>query len=69
MNEFRNNTPLVVDHGVEAVITAASNQRAGQIGLYNTPSFFFDPLPYRPRQQKCNGTYGRNEPTGKTQFI
>lgn len=45
LDEFRNNTPLVTSHGIETVISAASKQRTGQIGLYNTPSFFFDPLP------------------------
>lgn len=45
LDEFRNNVPLVTKYGVESVITAASRQRTGQIGLYNTPSFFFEPLP------------------------
>lgn len=45
LDEFRNNTLLVINKGIDAVITAASKQKAGQIGLYNTPKFFFDPLP------------------------
>lgn len=45
LDKFRNNTPLVVQYGVGPLITAASMQRAGRIGLYNTHSFFFDPLP------------------------
>lgn len=45
LNEFRNNAPLVTEFGVGPVVTAASRQRAGRIGLYNTPSFFFDPFP------------------------
>ena len=45
IDEFRNNTPLVTDYGLGPVITAASRQRAGQIGLFNTPGFFFEPLP------------------------
>lgn len=45
LDEFRNNTPLVVQHGLGPMITAATRQRAGRIGLYNTPDFFFEPLP------------------------
>lgn len=45
LDEFRNNTPLVTQYGIGAMITAATKQRAGRIGLYNTPNFFFDPLP------------------------
>ena len=45
LDEFRNNTLLVIKNGIGPVITAASRQRAGQIGLHNTPRFFFDPLP------------------------
>ncbi len=45
LDEFRNNTPLVTKYGVGPMITAATRQKAGRIGLYNTPNFFFDPLP------------------------
>ena len=45
LDEFRNNTPLVTEYGIGSVITAATKQRAGRIGLYNTTSFFFEPLP------------------------
>ena len=45
LDEFRNNTPLVIQSGIGRLITAASMQRAGRIGLHNTPDFFFDPLP------------------------
>ncbi|SOD40738.1 peroxidase family protein [Nitrosovibrio sp. Nv4] len=45
LDDFRNNTPLVTQYGIGALITAASIQRAGRIGLHNTHSFFFDPLP------------------------
>jgi len=46
LDEFRNNTALVThQYGIEAMISAASRQKAGRIGLYNTPQFFFDPLP------------------------
>lgn len=45
LDEFRNNTPLVVKHGIGPMITAATKQRAGRIGLYNTPDFFFKPFP------------------------
>ena len=33
-----NNNPLVLDRGVEALLTACSRQRAGRIGLGNTPA-------------------------------
>jgi prostaglandin-endoperoxide synthase 2 len=45
LDEFRNNTPLVIQYGIGPLITAASMQRAGRVGLYNTHRFFFDPLP------------------------
>ena len=45
LDEFRNNTSLVVEYGVGPLITAASRQKAGRVGLYNTHRFFFDPLP------------------------
>jgi prostaglandin-endoperoxide synthase 2 len=45
VDEFRNNTPLVMESGLEAVISAASRQRTGRIGLHNTPDFFFQPFP------------------------
>lgn len=43
LDEFRSNTPLVTEYGIGPLITAATKQRAGRIGLYNTPNFFFDP--------------------------
>ncbi len=45
LDKFRNNTPLVIQYGVGPLITAATKQRAGRIGLYNTPNFFFEPMP------------------------
>lgn len=36
---FRFNNTKLVELGVEAVITAASQQKAGRIGLHNTPRF------------------------------
>jgi prostaglandin-endoperoxide synthase 2 len=45
LDEFRNNIPLVTQYGIGPLISAASRQKAGRIGLYNTPRFFFDPLP------------------------
>lgn len=44
-DEFISNTPLVIDYGLETLITAASKQRAGRIGLKNTPSLFFQSIP------------------------
>ena len=40
--DFRNNNPAVVERGVEALITLCSRERAGRIGLNNTPSFLVD---------------------------
>lgn len=40
--EFRNNNGLLERYGVGAVIDAASRQRAGEIGLFNTPSYLWD---------------------------
>ncbi len=45
LDDFRSNTPLVTKYGIDAMITAATKQKAGRIGLHNTPDFFFDPLP------------------------
>ncbi len=45
LDVIRGNTPFVTEHGVGPIITAASQQRIGRIGLHNTPDFFFDPLP------------------------
>lgn len=39
---FRNNNPLVMSLGVEALIRQCSQQRAGKIGLCNTPTFLTD---------------------------
>ena len=44
-DEFTSNTPLVTEYGLETLITAASKQKAGRIGLKNTPDFFFQPFP------------------------
>jgi prostaglandin-endoperoxide synthase 2 len=37
-----NNNPLVLDRGVEPLLAACSRQRAGRIGLRNTPAFLVD---------------------------
>ncbi|MEA2213266.1 MAG: prostaglandin-endoperoxide synthase 2 [Solirubrobacteraceae bacterium] len=39
---FRNNNPLVLDLGIEAVTAMCSNEPAGKIGLGNTPAFLVD---------------------------
>ena len=44
-DEYRSNPPLIVKHGIGALITAFSRQRTGRIGLYNSPEMFFVPLP------------------------
>lgn len=41
-DRFRNNNPLVVAEGVEALIARLSRARAGRIGLANTPRFLVD---------------------------
>ncbi|MDF3834712.1 peroxidase family protein [Cupriavidus basilensis] len=37
--DFRNNNELLEHVGIAQVLTSASNQRAGRIGLFNSPSF------------------------------
>jgi prostaglandin-endoperoxide synthase 2 len=39
---FRNNNPLVIEKGIEALIKLCSNEKAGRIGLLNTPKFLVD---------------------------
>jgi prostaglandin-endoperoxide synthase 2 len=39
---MRNNNPLVIAEGVEALISRCSTERAGRIGLANTPRFLVD---------------------------
>jgi prostaglandin-endoperoxide synthase 2 len=39
---FRNNNPLVLSEGIEALTALCSAERAGRIGLGNTPSFLVD---------------------------
>ncbi len=51
LDEFRNNIPLVMHYGIGTLITAASTQKAGRIGLYNTHDFFFEPLPFGTESQ------------------
>lgn len=40
--DFRNNNALLEQYGVGAVIDAVSRQRAGAIGLFNTPKYLWD---------------------------
>ncbi|MGA9857629.1 MAG: peroxidase family protein [Solirubrobacteraceae bacterium] len=40
--DFRNNNPLVLDRGIEALMAACSAEMAGKIGLQNTPPFLVD---------------------------
>ena len=42
--DFVNNNPLVISRGIEALITQWSRERAGKIGLLNTPYFLVDRL-------------------------
>lgn len=44
-DEFKVNSGLLLKHGVESMVTSASKQLAGKIGLQNTPRFFFDTMP------------------------
>jgi prostaglandin-endoperoxide synthase 2 len=39
---FRNNNPLVLDRGIEAITALCSREPAGRIGLRNTPAFLVD---------------------------
>ena len=54
--EFRNNPKLLLKHGVEKIIHAASMQRAGQIGLMNTHEMFFVPLPLVEKDIETNSS-------------
>lgn len=40
--QFRNNNPLIIERGVEALTRQCSDARAGRIGLFNTPWFLVD---------------------------
>ena len=40
--DFRNNNPLVISKGIEALISQFSAAKAGRIGLANTPRFLVD---------------------------
>jgi prostaglandin-endoperoxide synthase 2 len=40
--EFRNNNPLVISEGIEALMARCSKEPAGRIGLLNTPAFLVD---------------------------
>jgi heme peroxidase len=41
-NGFRNNNPLVLEKGIEAIMAMCSKEPAGRIGLLNTPAFLVD---------------------------
>jgi prostaglandin-endoperoxide synthase 2 len=41
-SDFRNNNPLVISQGIEALMARCSNAPAGKIGLLNTPAFLVD---------------------------
>jgi prostaglandin-endoperoxide synthase 2 len=40
--EFLNNNPLVISRGLESLVAQCSQERAGKIGLFNTPEFLVD---------------------------
>jgi prostaglandin-endoperoxide synthase 2 len=40
--QFRNNNPLVLAEGIEALMAKCSREYAGKIGLRNTPAFLVD---------------------------
>ena len=46
---YRSNPPLILKHGVDALIDAASRQLTGRIGLGNTPEMFFLPMPIKTK--------------------
>jgi Animal haem peroxidase len=39
---FRNNNPLVLEKGIEAIMSMCSKEPAGKIGLLNTPAFLVE---------------------------
>jgi prostaglandin-endoperoxide synthase 2 len=40
--DFLNNNPLVISRGLESLVALCSQERAGRIGLLNTPTFLVD---------------------------
>jgi prostaglandin-endoperoxide synthase 2 len=40
--ELLNNNPLVISRGLESLVEKCSHERAGKIGLFNTPRFLVD---------------------------
>jgi prostaglandin-endoperoxide synthase 2 len=40
--DFLNNNPLVISRGIESLVAQCSRERAGRIGLGNTPKFLVD---------------------------
>jgi prostaglandin-endoperoxide synthase 2 len=52
--DFRNNNPLVISEGIEALMKRCSNVPAGKIGLQNTPAFLVDSSnPDRPSVEQA----------------
>ena len=41
-SDFRDNNPLVISRGIEELISQLSKEKAGRIGLFNTPWFLVD---------------------------
>jgi prostaglandin-endoperoxide synthase 2 len=44
-DQYCNNPDMLVQYGVDRLVTAASRQYTGRIGMKNTPAMFFMPMP------------------------
>ena len=51
--QFLNNNPLVISRGIETLVAQCSQERAGKVGLLNTPTFLVDrSTPDRPSMEE-----------------
>jgi prostaglandin-endoperoxide synthase 2 len=58
---FRNNNPLVLEKGIEAIMAVCSTEPAGRIGLLNTPAFLVEsPNPEWPSVEEVTVALMRN---------
>ncbi|OUD09953.1 hypothetical protein BVC71_00040 [Marivivens niveibacter] len=61
--DYRANPKLIQELGIDTIITAASQQKAGKIGLGNTHHMFLDPMPANsnnPSVQELSLRMGRD---------
>ena len=58
--KFRNNNPLILSEGVEAIMARCSRELAGRIGLLNTPAFLVDSSDPWPSVEEVTVSLMRN---------